>query len=237
MSFTAPAFDTAPAAVEPIAPHPAADPAPPGAASNQAIFQDANDTTTFVNLAGGHETMRTTVRTRIYVAADGGPPIMVRDTTNVVTTVTREVLRGGVVGDFDFDTDSESDAAMAISSSDSLPEHPLRALALAYRAGHPSEVPASRTTTTTFAAVAGPSTGRSTAATGSSSRARAGIAGPSRNGRNNRSAAATRVRRRTFIGPLTEPIYVPSSGEDNNDNEDVGKGKGKACSRDDDAAL
>lgn len=176
---------------------------------------------------------------------------MVRDTTNVVTTVTREIQRAVIVGD----TDSSSDNAMDVSSSEDLPENPLRALAAAYRAAHAFERRAAHIDAHTTAAPASASTAAANPSSAPrADRANAGAgagtsaAGPSRGAG---SAAATRIRRQ-FIGPRRETVYVPSSGseaeaanasveddaaakenaavaeEEADAAEDVGKGKGKA---------
>lgn len=52
--------------------HPAANPAPDGAAEGQAIFEDTASSVTFIPMNGGHETIRTIVRSTAYMAADGG---------------------------------------------------------------------------------------------------------------------------------------------------------------------
>ncbi|KJA13204.1 hypothetical protein HYPSUDRAFT_209738 [Hypholoma sublateritium FD-334 SS-4] len=177
--------------------HPATEAAPAGAAANQPVFEDETGSTTHIPLDGGHQMLHDSVRVRVYVAADGGPPIIVRDSTSTVTTVTREIFRETIAGD----TGSEDDDAMDVSSpSDDPLENPLGALAAAWAAAHPAErvAPSARGAPS---ASAGP--------TGASA------AGPSRGRRMTRSAAATHVRRWTFIGPRRQTIYVRSSGSEN----------------------
>lgn len=151
-----------------------------------------------------------------------------RDTTNVVTTVTREIVRGIIVGD------SDSDDAMDVSSSEVPPVNPLRALAAAYRAAHSSERAG-------YTAAAGPSSaGPSSAPSAPRPNAGAGAgtstAGPSRG---TGSAAATRIRR-TFIGPRRETVYVPSSGSEaeavNTTIEDAAATEDNAAATEDEAA-
>lgn len=156
-----------------------------------------------------------------------------RDTTNVVTTVTREIVRGIIVGD------SDSDDAMDVSSSEVPPVNPLRALAAAYRAAYSSEragYTAAAGPSSAGPSSAGPSSAPSAPRPNAGAGAGTSTAGPSRG---TGSAAATRIRR-TFIGPRRETVYVPSSGSEaeavNTTIEDAAATEDNAAATEDEAA-